>query len=138
MTNFNSDGRLVEAILAEISGLLLRLLEYGESATIDLLGLPLLPFCIAELERRLGRGEITLSLGAFGRSEIYETSFTGVWWSQKTDESGRVIAQLIEVGFVPDILRIDFENIKRGQERLREATAGAPSKSIALASRSGR
>jgi hydrogenase-1 operon protein HyaF len=120
MTNFNftDDTQLVEAIVAEVAGLLPRLIEQGEESAIDLLGLPLSVSCITELERRLGHGEINIRLDAFGLSEIRETGFPGVWWTQHADESGRVIARLIEVAFTPNILRADVEDMKSGQQRL--------------------
>ena len=105
MTDFASlaDDGLVDALLMEVAGLLHRLIEHGEAGTIDLRGLPLSPSCIANLEQRLGQGEITVQLDAAGRSEIRETGFPGVWWTRHADEAGRVIAMLIEVAVVPDI-----------------------------------
>jgi hydrogenase-1 operon protein HyaF len=123
--NFLDDDKLVDALLVQVSGLLLRLIEHGEEGAIDLLGLPLSPSSVAELEQRLGRGEINVRLDAFGFSEIRETGFPGVWWTQHADESGRVIARLIEVAFVPNILRADAEDMKRGQERLLASANGA-------------
>jgi hydrogenase-1 operon protein HyaF len=124
MKNFSflDDDKMVDALLVEVAGLLLRLIEEGEEGAVDLLGLPLSPFCVAELERRLGRGEINAVLEAFGRSEVRETSFPGVWWMQHADESGRVIARLIEVAVVPNILRADVEDLSRGQKRLLAST----------------
>lgn len=124
--NFINDDRLVDALLAEIADLLLRLIGQGEEGTIDLLGLPLSPSCVAALDQRLGRGEVNVRLDAFGLSELRETEFPGVWWAQHADESGRVIARLIEVTFVPNILRADAEDIKRGRERLLACASAAP------------
>jgi hydrogenase-1 operon protein HyaF len=121
-SNFFDDDHLVDALLVEIAGLMSRLIEHGEEAAIDLLGLPMAPTCVADLERRLGRGEIFIQLDAFGRSEIYETRFSGVWWAQHLDEGGRVIARLIEVAFVPNILRADGEDIKTAREKLLAST----------------
>jgi len=120
MTNFNflDDDQLVDALLVEVAGLLSRLIEDGEEGAIDLLGLPLSPFCVAELERRLGRGEISVELDAIGLSKIRETGFPGVWWTQHVDESGRVIARLIETTAIPKILRADVDDMKRGRKLL--------------------
>ena len=120
--DFFNDDKLVDALLVEVAGLLSLLIDQGEEAAIDLLGLPLSPARFAELERRLGRGEINIQIDAFGRSEIFETRFPGVWWTQHVDEAGRVIARLIEVAFVPNILRADVEDIKRGRDQLLAAT----------------
>src|SRR5271154_4333302 len=106
LASFSDDG-LVDALLMEVAGLLGRLIEQGESGSIDLRGLPLSTACIANLEERLGPGEISVQLDAAGQSEIRETGFPGVWWTRHCDETGRTIALLIEVTTVPDILRAD-------------------------------
>jgi hydrogenase-1 operon protein HyaF len=118
------DG-LVDALLMEVAGLLRQLIEHGEAGSIDLLGLPLSPSCVAALEKRLGQGEITVLLDAAGRSEIRETGFPGVWWTRHADETGRVIAMLIEVAFVPDILRADIDDVTHGCQRLPGCTSAA-------------
>ncbi len=113
-----ADDGLVDALLMEIADLLGRLIDHGEAGTIDLRGLPLSPSCIANLEQRLGHGEITVQLEAAGRSEIRETGFAGVWWTRHSDEAGRVIALLIEVAMVPEILRADRDDMISGLQRL--------------------
>jgi hydrogenase-1 operon protein HyaF len=119
--DFLADDGLVDALLAEIAGLLDDLINNGEAGSIDLLGLPLSASCLALLARRLGEGEITAVLTAAGKSELRETSFAGVWWSSHADETGRVAALLIEVAFVPPILLAGIEDMRSGQQRLRAA-----------------
>jgi hydrogenase-1 operon protein HyaF len=102
--------------------LLQTLLAHGRPGAIDLLGLPLSPACLAALELRLGQGEISATLSVSGVSEIRETSFPGVWWTRHADESGRVVALLIEVAEVPDILRANREDMRHGLKRLSEVT----------------
>jgi hydrogenase-1 operon protein HyaF len=120
MKDFNTSGDdgLVDALLAEVAGLLERLIVHREEGTIDLLGLPLSPASLAMLEQRLGHGEVDVRINACGLSEIHETRFPGVWWTQHADEDGRVVARLIEVAFVPNILRADVEDMKRGWQGL--------------------
>jgi hydrogenase-1 operon protein HyaF len=120
--NFLADDGLVDTLTIEIGDLLRRLLDQGEQGAIDLLGLPLSPSCVAALEQRLGQGEITAVLDAAGRSELRETGFPGVWWTRHADEKGRVVAMLIEVAFVPEILRANIGDIALGCERLAGAT----------------
>ncbi len=115
------DG-LVDALLMEIAGLLDRLIAHGEAGSIDLRGLPLSPSCLANLERRLGQGEVTMDLDAAGRSALRETGFPGVWWTRHADEGGRVVALLIEVAVVPDIVRADVADMAHGLRRLRGRT----------------
>lgn len=124
MTDFSflADDGLVDALLMEIAGLLHRLVEHGEAGGIDLRGLPLSASCIETLKHRLGQGEVTVLLDAAGRSEIRETSFPGVWWTQHADEAGHVVATVIEVAVVPEIVRAAAEDIKRGLDRLPAAT----------------
>jgi len=120
--NFLADDILVDALLAEIAGLLQIFLDDGVSGSIDLLGLPLSASCLAALEQQLGKGEITAVLTAAGTSEFRETSFPGVWWSSHADETGRIVAMLIEVAAVPEILLAAQEDMRRGHKRLLEAT----------------
>ena len=110
MTDFNlpGDDGLVDALLVEVAGLLERLIAHGEEGAIDLLGLPLSPAALAMLDQRLGHGEVDVRINACGLSEIHETRFPGVWWTQHADEDGRVVARLIEVAFVPNILHADI------------------------------
>jgi hydrogenase-1 operon protein HyaF len=112
------DDGMIDALLVEVAGLLEGLLAQGEDGAIDLLGLPLSPFCVAAFEQRLGRGEIGVRIDACELSEIHETDYPGVWWTQHADQSGRVIARLIEVAFVPNILRAHPADIERGRQRL--------------------
>jgi hydrogenase-1 operon protein HyaF len=120
--DFLGGDALVDALLMEVAGLLQTLLAHGRPGAIDLLGLPLSPACLAALELRLGQGEISATLSVSGVSEIRETSFPGVWWTRHADESGRVVALLIEVAEVPDILRANREDMRHGQKRLSEVT----------------
>lgn len=124
MTDFSflADDVLIDALIVEIGDLLRQLIEHGKEGSIDLLGMPLSPSCLAGLEQRLGRGEISVLLDAAGRSEIQETSFPGVWWTRHADETGQVIATLIEVTFVPDIVRANLDDMTRGHQRLLGST----------------
>ncbi len=133
MRNFNflADDSLVEALLVEISALVENLIEHNISGSIDLLGLPLSAACLAFLEQRLGTGEISVTLTAAGKSEIHETGFSGVWWSSHADETGRVVAMLIDVAYVPEILKADVEDLRLSHRRLREAAGTMPHRASA-------
>lgn len=124
MTDFSflADDVLIDALIVEVGDLLRQLIEHGKEGSIDLFGMPLSPSCVAGLEQRLGRGEISVLLDAAGRSEIKETSFPGVWWTRHADETGRVVATLIEVTFVPDIVRANLDDMTRGHQRLLGST----------------
>lgn len=120
--NFLSDDGLVDALLVEIAGLLETLITEDVPGSIDLLGLPLSASCLASLEQRLGKGEVTANLTAAGISEFRETGFPGVWWTNHADETGRIVSVLIEVAFVPQILLAGIEDMQNGQQRLLEST----------------
>jgi hypothetical protein len=45
-----------------------------------------------------------------------------VWWTRHADETGRIVALLIEVAEVPEILRATKADMERGVQRLGEAT----------------
>jgi hydrogenase-1 operon protein HyaF len=125
MTDFSflADDVLVDALIMEIAGLLRRLIEDGETGSIDLLGLPLSQSCVAALDRRLGQGEVKVRLDAAGNSEIHETAYAGVWWTRHNDEGGRVVAMLVEVTFIPAIVRADIEDMRLAYRRLPECTS---------------
>jgi len=41
-----------------------------------------------------------------------------VWWTRHSNEQGRLVAMLIEVTFVPEILKANIADVVRGAERL--------------------
>jgi hydrogenase-1 operon protein HyaF len=120
-----ADDALVDALLMEAAALLERLIDHGTPGSIDLGSLKLSESTLANLEQRLGRGEVTIQLDAAGQSEIRETAFAGIWWTCHSDEAGRVIARLIEIAFVPEMVRADIGDMKRGLQRLPHATHAA-------------
>jgi hydrogenase-1 operon protein HyaF len=124
---------MVDALLVEVADLLARLIETGEEGAIDLLGLPLSPECLAELDRRLGTGVVDIRIDAFGLSQIRETGFPGAWWTQHVDEVGRVIARLIEVTTAPRILQADAEDMERGRQKLLASTGAKRNAGMSVA-----
>jgi hydrogenase-1 operon protein HyaF len=110
-----------EAVLTEIGELLGRLLETGAGDSIDLRGLPLSPADRAWLDDQLGRGEVEINLEAGGRSVLTETAFPGVWKVVHRDVDGRVIAELIEVAYVPEIIKPATSDIKMAYESLQSS-----------------
>jgi len=120
--DFLGDDRLVDALLMEVAVLLQNFLSHQSAGAIDLLGLPLSPACLAALEERLGEGEISALLRVSGESQIRETKFPGVWWTRHTDETGRVVALLIEVAAVPEILRASTSDMEHSLKRIREVS----------------
>jgi hydrogenase-1 operon protein HyaF len=120
--NFFADDALVDALLMEVAELLQNFVAHQRAGSIDLLGLPLSPGFLAALEARLGEGEISAVLRVSGESQIRETAFPGVWWTRHLDETGRVVALLIEVTDVPEILRSSAADMQHSLRRIREVT----------------
>jgi len=105
-------------LLREISELLRRLLETGETAAIDLSALPLTPADLDWLREKLGEGEIAVTLQASGESTLNETACPGVWWVTHNNEQGVVSSQFIEVTFVPELVKAHPQDVKIGWEHL--------------------
>jgi hydrogenase-1 operon protein HyaF len=105
-------------LLREISELLRRLLETGETAAIDLSALPLTPADLDWLREKLGEGEIAVTLQASGESTLNETACPGVWWVTHLNEQGVVSSQFIEVTFVPELVKAHPQDVKIGWEHL--------------------
>ena len=105
-------GGIVSALLSELGELLGRFLDTGEHGTVDLLNLPMSPVDLHHLKDRLGQGEVSVVVKAAGNSEIYETAYAGLWWVQHQDESGRVVARLIEVADVPSMVPAHREDLE--------------------------
>ncbi|MFH2140611.1 MAG: hydrogenase expression/formation C-terminal domain-containing protein [Pseudomonadota bacterium] len=108
----------VDALLNEIATRLQRFVTTGETALIDLKGLPFSPAEYEGLRTMLGRGEISARLEAIGDSELYETHYPGVWWVTHYNVEGDVIADLLEIAAVPAILHSQPEDVQDGLERL--------------------
>lgn len=91
----------VRAILYEINNMMQVLLETGETNSIDLRSLPLLPGEYEALKEILGEGEVLVTLETLGSSRIIETRLSGVWWLFHDDENAERLAEFIEVTFTP-------------------------------------
>ncbi len=113
----------VSAILNEIACRLEELSSRNSPSLIDLKSLPFSPGEYEQLRIALGSGEVSARLDAIGASEIMETQFPGVWWVTHYNVEGDIIADLIEVAFIPEILRSQPEDVRGGLVRLKELIA---------------
>jgi hydrogenase-1 operon protein HyaF len=104
----------IDPLLHEIRHALERLMREGTPTCIDLKGIPLAPGEEEKLLALLGTGEVRAELNAAGTSEIVETSFPGVWLASHFGEQGGLLARLIEVTFIPEILRSQTADIADG------------------------
>jgi hydrogenase-1 operon protein HyaF len=105
-------------LLREVVELVRRLLESGESTSIDLSALPLTPADLDWLQEMLGAGEICITLQASGESTLNETACSGVWWVTHHNENGMVTAQFIEVAFVPELVKAHPQDVQIGLDYL--------------------
>lgn len=108
-------------LLHELAELLDRWVKSGETAAIDLASLPLTGGDYEELRAALGAGAVSAAAEAIGKTEVCETQFPGLWWVTHYNESGGVVANLLEVCDVPAILKAPAEDAAEGLIRLREA-----------------
>lgn len=106
------------ALLQEISTLLSRLLENGETGSLDLKSLPLTATDRFWLSEQLGEGEVEITLEVAGPSTIRETALPGVWWITHRGQGGKVLSEFIEVTRMPDIVLPAVEDIRDGLKRL--------------------
>lgn len=108
------------AVLAEIAERLQQLSAGGADSVIDLRSLPLTDADIAELEERLGRGEVSARVEVIGETEIHETAYAGVWWIRHLGAGQQVAAEEIAITPVPEILRSQAEDIELATSRIQE------------------
>jgi len=106
------------ALLNEIRCGLEGLQRSGESATIDLLAIPLSEFERNEILSLLGVGEVRIHLEAIGDSRIWESRFAGVWVADHYDASGQRIVLQIEIARFPALACSQPEDIDDGLLRL--------------------
>ncbi len=115
----NSTG-MAYSILAEIGELLTALSEHGEAGAIDLRSLPLTDADRDQLEEILGRGEVQAELDLAGASEVWETSYNGVWWIRHKGAGDKIATEEIVVTPVPEILMTHPADIAAASRRIRK------------------
>jgi hydrogenase-1 operon protein HyaF len=109
----------IRALLAEIAALLEKLDDNGETGMIDLNSLPLAPGEYEQLRQTLGQGEVSARIEAIGASEIIETHYPGVWWVTHYNVEGDIVANMIEIAWLPEIIKSQPEDVHAGLERLK-------------------
>jgi len=106
-------------ILHEIETLLSELVAAGKPASIDLRSLPMLPGDYEQLRQWLGEGEVSATVEAFGPTRVRETAVSGVWWVTHYSVDDQVVADFIEVTYVPEILKTHSADARQALETLR-------------------
>ncbi len=110
----------VQPILNEVLHALDRLIDTGESTTIDLASLPFGPGELEALEASLASGEVSAQLDALGTSTIRETLYPGVWWIEHRNVYDEVVGRYLEITRMPEILSSQVADICAGRARLGE------------------
>ena len=108
------------SVLAEVGRMLEALSESGQAGAIDLRSLPLSDADRAQLEEVLGRGEVRAELELAGNSEVWETTYPGVWWIRHRGAGDKIATEEISVCAIPEILMTHPVDIKAAAGRLRE------------------
>jgi hydrogenase-1 operon protein HyaF len=111
----------IRALLAEIAARLEKLVSDGETGMIDLNSLPLAPGEYEQLRQMLGQGEVSARIEAIGASEIIETRYPGVWWVTHYNVEGDIVADMIEIAWLPEIIQSQPEDVHAGLERLKRS-----------------
>lgn len=121
----------VISLLQEIAVRLDRLVNGGEPEAIDLRALPIMTEeDLQQLRDLLGTGEVAATVQAMGATELEETAFPGVWWATYFGADGDMVAERIEIAWVPDILVGQSADVRAGLQslvaRLPETAEGGP------------
>jgi hydrogenase-1 operon protein HyaF len=109
----------IRALLAEIAARLQKLASDGTSGSIDLNCLPFAPGEYEQLRQTLGQGEVSAHIEAIGPSEIIETRYPGVWWVTHYNVEGDIVADTIEIAWLPEIIQSQPADVRAGMELLR-------------------
>jgi hydrogenase-1 operon protein HyaF len=108
------------SILAEIGQMLNLLSEHGETGAVDLRSLPMTDADCEQLEDMLGRGEVRVELDLAGASEIWETSYPGVWWIRHKGAGDKISTETISITPVPEILISHPADIAEAAARIQQ------------------
>ena len=105
-------------VLNELLHALNELLSHGKQTTIDIQSLPFGKLDEERLSTALGRGEVVATIYTLGESRVTETAYPGIWWIEHCNEQGAVVAKLIEVTYIPEILKAHPEDVAAARQKL--------------------
>ena len=120
VTHSQAEGlAIAKTLLHEVHAMLKTLLDTGQNGILDLRALPSLgEEGYQFLKGKLGLGEVSGCIQSFGRSDIQETAFSGVWWVTHYNQDDELLTELIEVNFLPEILKSPRDDVLLGQVNL--------------------
>lgn len=108
----------VTPLLHEICHALEQLLATGKPTAIDLRAMPLSPGEEEDIERSLGRGEVSAHLQALGPSDVFETAIPGVWLVTHRNADDEIVGKFVEITRMPAILKSQITDIESGVRKL--------------------
>lgn len=91
-------------LLLQLEEALRELLENGSASVIDLSAMPFSAQDEQDLRERLGQGEVSATIDAFGPTLIQETAYPGVWLVEHQDAQQQRLTLHLEVARAPGIL----------------------------------
>lgn len=109
---------MAEALMTELQTHLLALAQQDVSNSVDLRSLPMNDADRQQLAKLLGKGEVEISLNTIGKSKIYETSYTGIWWLTHFGDDENILSELIEITHVPEIIISHRDDITVAAQRI--------------------
>ena len=92
------------ALLSKVSRALRRLVNSGDSSTINLSSDLLGTVDLNHLFETLGRGEVAVTIDTLGPIHIWETAYRRVWLIEHCSPQGGVSARYIEIARLPSLL----------------------------------
>lgn len=116
---FRTDN--LKPLLLQIEQALGDLVSNGTEALIDLAAMPFSEQDERDLRERLGRGEVSARVEAFGPTLVEETAYPGVWLVEHQDAEQRRLTLHLEIARVPAILSAPQEDLPDSLTALRRA-----------------
>jgi len=111
----------LEPLLLQVEQALSDLVERGQATLIDLTAMPFSDQDEHDLRERLGKGEVSATVEAFGPTMVVETGLSGVWLVEHKDAEGRRLTLHLEVCRVPAILVTPEEDVAEALAASRSA-----------------
>ena len=123
----------LKPLLLQLEQALQELIDNGSPTLIDLAAMPFSAQDEQDLRDRLGRGEVSATLDAFGPTLIQETAYPGVWLVEHQDAQQRRLTLHLEVARAPGILLTPQDDLADSLAALRRAnliSSAAPTEDL--------
>jgi hydrogenase-1 operon protein HyaF len=123
----------LQPLLLQLEQALQELVDNGSPALIDLSAMPFSTQDEQDLRERLGRGEVSAMIDAFGPTLIQETAYPGVWLVEHQDAQQRRLTLHLEVARAPGILLTPQDDLADSLAALRRdnlTSSAAPTEDV--------